>query len=204
MSGKNILIKILGFGLSIVIILTVASGVKYFHTLLENHFFETYDFPSETTGPGVGETISLNFLKNKNEMPLSESQNGKIIVLGVVDPDCGACKVAKDQISRVRDEIQSHDVQYIPVSFTSRDSEKFFKLADSFGLSTNAFLWSDFNDLASESLQVMVVPSHLLIDSNGRILKKFEGTNKDRIVRMRMANQIIKEVLQEKEKNKTY
>jgi peroxiredoxin len=204
MLRNSLVLKIIGLGVCLIIIPVVASGVKYSYSLLNYHFFESHEFPVETTGPKIGETISLNYLKDKTGRTVSESKNGKILLLGIVDPDCGACKLAKDQITWVQEGVQSKNVEYILVSFTSTNSEKFFKYTDSFGFPTNAFLWSDFNNTQSDSLQAIVVPSHILIDSSGRILKRFPGTNAERYVRRNMASQIIKEVLEEKDKIETY
>ncbi len=123
-------------------------------------------------------------------------------MLGIVDPECGACTIAKDQITLIREGIQNTDVEYILVSFTSKASVKEFSAyADSFNLSSTSFLWKDNSNPSPESLLTMVVPSHFLIDSDGKILRKFHGTDKEISVRKRMAKQIIKEISIETQKS---
>jgi hypothetical protein len=43
----------------------------------------------------------------------------------------------------------------------------------------------------------MVLPSHLLLDANGLIVKKWPGTNYSASVREKMANQIVTETIAE-------
>lgn len=147
----------------------------------------------------MGDVIPIESLKNKDGKTISQIYAGKLILLGIVDPECGACKLAKDQITWIQEDAQANDINYVLTSFTSTGSkEKFLEFTDSFRFPANTFQWSS-PDQPPTSLRNFVVLSHLLIDSNGKILRKFPGTSQDYYVRRRMAKQITKEILQIKE-----
>lgn len=44
---------------------------------------------------------------------------------------------------------------------------------------------------------MMVIPSHILIDPTGIIVRKWPGTDRNKKVRFRMANQIAADTLEE-------
>lgn len=189
----------------ILICLFTAFGVRYLYSTAESYFAIEYDFSTYKSGPNVGEVISLEGLMDRTGKSFSKSEHKELILIAVVDPECGASKVAKDQIGWIQEALSKVDVEYILVSFTSKATlEEFSLFADSFNLSTNSLVWKNNSSPKPESLLTMVVPSHFLIDYNGKILKKFPGTNKNTSVRKKMAKQIVKEVIIEAKKRNNF
>lgn len=158
-----------------------------YRPLFEQHPLET--------GPPIGQQIDISRLKSRDGRSLLEVSENRPVMLVVVDPDCGLCGVAADQMRWVRDGISGVQLPYYMVSFTAQlHSADFFNYAKSFDLRTESFLWS--NDLPPpSSFSSMVVPSHLLLGPGGVLINKWPGSHGDLSVRHRMANQIIADTL---------
>ncbi|MEK6282054.1 MAG: hypothetical protein AABN95_16995 [Acidobacteriota bacterium] len=93
-------------------------------------------------------------------------------------------------MNTIRDRLAGAGINYYFVSFTfSKDRSKFFKYTDSLGINAPAFLAPTKSQI--ESLSMMVVPSHILVDRNGIILQKWPGTDSNKEVRDRMADQVL-------------
>ncbi len=191
--------RITEISICIFVIVGVAYGLRYVHSFMTDYFVASYDFSTYQKGPQAGDVIPVENLKNRERKEISEVYQDKLILLGIVDPECGACRVAKDQIAWIQEDIQAHDIVYVFASFTHIGTEEeFFKYTDSFGFEADSFKWTS-PDPPPISLKSFVVPSHLLMDSKGKILGKFPGTNRDIAIRKRIAKQITKEVLHIKE-----
>lgn len=183
----------------IAVVAGCAYGIVFVHSFVTDNLSMGYDFSTFKGGPQIGDVIPIDSLDNKDGKKISEIYDGKLILLGIVDPGCGACKVARDQIFWINENIQANDISYAFVSFTFTGSKvEFFRYSNSFGFKADSFQWTG-SDPPPTSLRRFVVPSHLLIDSKGKILGKFPGTNADIKIRERIAKQITKEVLQMKE-----
>lgn len=188
--------KVTGLLLCVFALLVTAFTVSYLFSLSQKYFVSDNElFYSAKEDPQVGETITLYGLKDKNGQPFDANERKEFILLSIVDSDCGACKVARDQINWIQKGIKESEVEYIFVSFTSKmPFDKFLDYTQNHYQSTNLFLWKDNSSPSPKSLSTTVVPSHILIDSDGKILKTFLGTHKDRSTRKKMADYIIKEV----------
>lgn len=194
LKNNGIMKRVLGFCICILVCLATAFTVSYFYSFAKDYFAADYEFSADGD-PKVGETIVLNGLTDKNGKSFIDTKHKKFILLGIIDPDCGACAVAKDQIMLIQEGLQNTNVEYVLVSFTSKVSlQKFSAYADSFNLSSNSFLWKGSSNPSPQSLLTAVVPTHLLITSDGKILRKFYGTDKETSVRKKMVRQIIKEI----------
>lgn len=165
---------------------------------------EGYDFSyslDETepgAGPKVGEKVDVSGLKTNNGIKFSSIADHGLIMLVTVDPNCGACKTASDEIRDVQRRIQQLGISYYLVSFTSPNPRsEFFQYTDSFRTDTSAFLWDMSEMKPPESLHTMVLPSHILVDSNGVVIRKWLGTDIHKPVRRRMANQIVADAFTE-------
>lgn len=197
MLRNNKIIKIvLGLTLFVSVCLTTAFTVKYSYLFVQNYFTPDFEFYSDEDDPQIGEIINLQGLKDKNGESFQNKKHKGLILMGVVDPECGACLVAKDQINWIQEGIKQSDVEYIFVSFTSDKSlDEFSSYTKKHYKSTNSFLWENSSSITPKSLLTTVVPSHILINSDGKILKTFFGTRKDKSLRERMAKKIIEEVI---------
>ena len=169
---------------------------------------EGFDFSSSTdknnpsAGPQAGTRINLARLKMRNGEPLANVLHTPLIMLVTVDPECGACKVASDEMHDVQNRVQPLGIEYYPVSVTasitsSKSSAEYFNYTDSFGFGTPGFLWANDEERPPEALFTMVVPSHLLLDRNGLIVRKWPGTDRSERLRRSMANQIVADTVAE-------
>lgn len=165
---------------------------------------EGYDFSyslDETqpgAGPKVGEKVDVSELKTNTGIRFSSIADHKLIMLVTVDPNCGACKTASDEIRDVQRRIKQFGIPYYLVSFTSPNPRsEFFQYTDSLRTNTLAFLWDMSEKKPPESLHTMVLPSHILVDSNGVVIRKWLGTDVHKPVRRRMANQIVADAFTE-------
>ena len=165
---------------------------------------EGYEFnsPEDTNaswiGPRIGEQIDLKRLKDNAGTSLSGAVNNRMSMLVLVDPQCGACRVASDEMRIVRNTVMNAGIQYYLVSVTSSvPSVDFFKYADSLDLDARAYLWATNESSPSEQLYSMVLPSHILVDPTGHIIRKWPGTSTSQAIRFRMAKQITSDALAE-------
>ena len=67
-------------------------------------------------------------------------------------------------------------------------------------IADRSYIWKEAKDDINISLQQMVVPAHILIDSSGTVLKRFPGSARARENRDRMGNRIVEEILGEKQR----
>lgn len=119
---------------------------------------EGFDFSSSTdmnnpsAGPQNGTQINLAHLKMRNGEPLTNVVHTQLIMLVTVDPECGACKVASDQMHDIQNGVQPQGIEYYPVSVTasitsSKSAAEYFSYADSFAFNTPGFLWANDEEL---------------------------------------------------------
>lgn len=121
-----------------------------------------------------------------------------LVMVVLVDPECGACKAASDEMRDVRNRIALAGIKYYPASVTARQSpSQFLEYTQSLGIGGPAFLWQEQDEAASASLFGMVLPSHLLLDNSGVIVRKWPGTDQSPQIRRRMANQIVADSIEE-------
>lgn len=156
-----------------------------------------FDFsavPTEWAGPDVGQRIDLRRLKDRNGGTLLNTLTARPVMLITVDPQCGLCKLTIEQMQEISQRVREKGIRYCVVSFTSPQPASFFRFADSLNLDVSAFLWAIDEEQPAKSLSSMTIPSHLLLDSNGRILGKWPGSNEDQSIRRRITNQILTDV----------
>ena len=159
-------------------------------------FREGFDFnrirseENEWRGPIFGERIDLAQLRGADNVTRPDIRNTQLLMIVVVSPECGLCKVATDETRYVRDQIKPLGIPYYVVSFVPSDNPTgFFEYCDSLRLGVPEFLWTKEQPLTS--LSTMVIPSHLLLDRNGVIVRTWPGSNDDKTFRVRMGNQIV-------------
>ena len=164
-----------------------------------------YDYDSiikkgyEWAGPKAGESINFDYLTDVNSKQLSEVSNRQLILLSVVDSESGSCRKARDQMRFLQENLKSLDVDYFIISFSQKSSNiELFKYVQSMNLTATTYSWTGGYENIIPSVNKMVLPSHILVDSKGKVIKSFPGTDNDKSVREKMTNQIIKEVNKEK------
>jgi hypothetical protein len=198
--GKKILLIALCF-LTVLVAAFVTS-------LTKSYFFSRFDYDSirkdekiSWKGPEEGEKIKLSGFKNERSAPIPQLPNKTLILLSLVDPKCGMCKRSADLIEHVRNEAESHQVKFFLISVTPEVSnEEFLEYAKTFGDSVEIFSWRNEDGSLLPSLQKMVVPSFILVDENGVVLRRFPGSSNEITIRDQMGTQIINETLSEKAK----
>jgi hypothetical protein len=147
-------------------------------------------------GPDIGEKIDLTRLRTKNGETLASVIGKRPIVLVSVNPDCGMCKAAKDEMSYLREKLSSMDINYYIVFFASETPRlDFFRYGDSLKVGAPSFLWNADSGPPPESVFKIVNPSHLLLNVDGTVIRVWPGSNNDKGVRDRMAHQIMAETL---------
>ncbi|MBA2495110.1 MAG: hypothetical protein H0V31_10510 [Acidobacteria bacterium] len=87
------------------------------------------------------------------------------------------------------------DCDYAIVSFSQKLAHKeLSQYLMERNLSADSFLWIGGVNNILPSINKMVLPSHILVDRQGEVIKTFPGTDKEKSVRERMANQIVNEI----------
>lgn len=195
---------LLSVGICLLLTVIIFFSIK----LVRWSFSDKFNFDSvrqnanlDWTGPKDGETITLTNLKTKQGEQFPQLPKQSLILLSIVDPNCQMCKVSQDLITQVQSEAESNQIYFAMVSFIPQaNTEKYFNYAETLSKSDRVYLWQGEKDNLLPDLQKMVVPSHLLINEQGIILRRFPGSSKDKAIRNQMANQIITEMLAEKAK----
>jgi hypothetical protein len=156
------------------------------------------DETDPAVGPKIGERIDITSLKARDGKRLSSVEDRRVMMLVTVDPMCGACKAAVDEIRDVQSRIADFDVAHYVVSFTSsKPRDFFFNYVDSLNLDLPTFLWDMSEKKPPEALYTMVMPSHILVDREGVVVRKWPGTDTRKLIRQRMANQIVADTIEE-------
>jgi hypothetical protein len=116
-------------------------------------------------------------------------------MIATVNPLCGFCKIASDEMQYVQGQMALKNVRYYLVSFTppGNDSD-FYEFCDALKLGVPGFQWSKDAAPAKDALSRMVTPSHALIDYDGTVLRVWPGTSAEQSVRDRMGRQIVNDV----------
>lgn len=165
--------------------------------LIEGFDFNLLRAPeNEWRGPDIGDKIDLIRLRMKDGKTLASVVGQKPIVLVSVSPSCGMCKIARDEMSYLREKLSTMDINYYMVCFASETQPlDSFRYSDSLGIRTPSFIWNAEEGRPPESIVIMTTPSHLLLNSDGRVLHVWPGSYNDKAVRDRMASQIIADTL---------
>ncbi len=178
-------------------------GFKYIF-----HNTATYDYESivsnekyDWTGPKIGQRIALDKLTDVDGILLSQNSRNSLTVISVIDPECGACKGAKDQMQFIQNSLVDNEIEYCVVSFSTKiSSEELVEFSRTLDLSAKSYIWAGNKAEILPEINKMVIPTHILVDSQGFVLKSFPGTDRDEDIRSQMSERIIEEVLKEKSK----
>jgi len=88
-------------------------------------------------------------------------------------------------------------VPYYQISVTARSAADFSPYAGSLNAKAAAFLWSANGIEPQEALYKMVPPSQILVDADGRIVRRWPGTDQRKDARYNMSSQIVADTLEE-------
>ena len=153
------------------------------------------------SGPKEGERIELSKFRTEQGESFPQFPEKSLILLSVVDPKCEMCRLSTDLIQKVQRDAESHQVRFFIVSFVSKaPKEEFFRYANTICKSDGSYFWQGEKEQLLPALEKMVVPSQLLVNEKGTVLRRFSGSSTDKPVRDQMARQIITETLAEKAK----
>jgi hypothetical protein len=163
---------------------------------------EGFDFSAilhkdnEWRGPDIGEKLDLTQLKEKDGSTLANVIGKRPAMLVAVNPDCGMCTLAADEMRYIRDQLSSTGIGYYPVSFQPTD-EGFDPNAyiGSLDLGKVAFQWAAGTPIPQESILNMTSPSHILVGLDGTVIKVWPGSYGEKSVRDRMGKQIVADTL---------
>ncbi len=99
---------------------------------------------------------------DENNKSLSEVSNRQLILLSVVDPECGACRTAKDQMKFLQESLKIKDVDYFIISFSQKLSPvELAQYVKSMNLTANTYSWTGNYEDIIPSIDKMVLPSHI-------------------------------------------
>lgn len=205
-----------GFTLSIIIVGTITFAVGVFvgkgflvpkespkaSTPSSPFLTEGFDFnqlrtaENEWRGPTIGEKIDLTHLKMKDGTTLASMVGTRPIVLVSINPDCAMVRITSDEMSHLREKLSSIDINYYMAFFAAQTPQlDFFTYSDSLNVGAPSFLWDIKAGPPIESIFTMTTPSHLLLNSDGTVIRVWPGSYKDKPVRQRMMRQIIADTL---------
>lgn len=181
-------------------------GFSYFADIVAD--YRGYDYETriasgfDWAGPKRDEIIDTKYLLNRNNVSLAQIPKSRLSLLTVVDPSCGACKLTREQFRFLSDKLPKNGIDYYVVTFSPNvTSAELSEYVKSLGLDANSFAWSNGLESVLPSLKTIAYPSQILIDSNGKVIKSFPGTNPEKRVRERMVRQVLKEAIGEKKRH---
>lgn len=151
---------------------------------------------SETwKGPDIGEKIDLKMLKAADGSGIAQLLGKQPVMLASINPTCGMCKVARDEMLFVREMLVPEGVQYYAVCFNpTGPAHNFFGYAKALRFPDPAFEWQG-EESPLRGVRDMTVPSHLLVNQEGIVLQVWPGSSAEKDIRQRMATQIINDTL---------
>jgi hypothetical protein len=153
----------------------------------------------EWGGPREGEKIELSKFRTEQGEPFPEFPEKSLILLSVSDPRCEMCRLSVDLIEQVETEAKLNQVKFFIVSLVPEVTKaEFFHYVKKLGKAEESYSWQGEKESILPALQKMVVPSHLLINEKGIVLRRFPGSSREKAIRVQMAKQIIAETLAEK------
>ncbi len=203
---KTLKLKVLSVAICLVLTLGIELAIRgfpYFVNLVED--FRGYDYESKIAkqygwiGPKPGEILDPNYLVNTNGTTLYQLPKNELILLTVVDPGTGACKQTREQMLFLDENLQGKGVDRFIVCFSQKVSPSdLSEYVKSINLNTSSLSWTNGLESILPSIKAIVFPSHILIDSDGIVIKSFPGTSNEKLVRDRMAREVLRQVMVEK------
>lgn len=201
--------KILGFLMCLLLTALVVVSTKGIHYLWsESRATGGFDYSQVLdnerfiwTGPKVDEKIEINNFRGKDGSDFPHLTSKNLIMLSFLSSKCEMVKLSSDQMQYVHSQALKNNIDYYFISLgTNETPTEFFNFVETLPFPAKSFIWTDKTENLSANLIDMVVPSHILINNDGVVLRRFPGTRIDKNLRDKMANQIVSEMLEEKAK----
>ena len=149
----------------------------------------------EWRGPDVGTKIDLTRFGMKDGTTLASLMSTEPIVLVSVDRHCAMCRASRDEMNLLREKLTSIGIKYYPVCFGDEATPSdFFDYGDSLELGAPGLLWKHDGGPPPDALLRMVTPSHLLLNSDGTVIRVWPGSYKEKAIRDRMTYQIMADI----------
>jgi len=154
---------------------------------------------------GIGTRIDLKALQTSKQEAIGTVLGKKLLLMALIDPDCGPCHGSKDMIENIHAHTDELGIIYLPVVLHPRANLEPAPFVRELGFE-NWIQW-DPNLALPEWLNRLGTPSHVLTNSDGVVLQVWPGTNVYAATRQRMAQQIssdlslISEVLKANQTN---
>lgn len=145
-------------------------------------------------GPDLGTRVDLARLESREGKTLAGIVDNRPIMIVALSPECPMCSIANDELLHLRDELANRNVKYYMSFFTAPTPDAdTFKYADGLNLGVPSFIWNKTSGPPPEPIFKMTTPSHLLVRSDGTVIRVWPGSYADKSVRDRMARQILSE-----------
>lgn len=142
-------------------------------------------------GPKKGEFINLSEFKTENGDHLPLSPNDQFILLSIVSTRCRMVKNARELVSDARAYAADKKIKSFILSIDGR--YEYSTLYDLFQVK-EVYTWQSEKEVLAPTLKQMVVPSHILIDGNGKVLVTFPGGSAEQGMRIAMSRQMREEI----------
>jgi hypothetical protein len=162
----------------------------------------------------VGARLDLSGFRARDGTGLQEFIGKRQVCLLIVDHECKSVVGAADEMQDIYRRLAHSGIRYVVVAAPPEDTDTiisklgrafgithkgeqsfFHRSAENLGFDVPAFYWSDSKP-APPALSRTPKPSHVLADSEGKVLHTWAGTSLLQSERERMANQIVSDVLQ--------
>jgi hypothetical protein len=145
-------------------------------------------------GPDLGTKVDLTRLESREGKTLAGVIDNRPLMIVALSPECPMCSIANDELLHLRDELANRNVNYYISFFTTQaPAADTFKYADGLNLGVPSFIWNKTSGPPPEPIFKMTTPSHLLVRSDGTVIRVWPGSYAEKSVRDRMARQILSE-----------
>jgi hypothetical protein len=194
--------RAIGFVAGVIVLLALAAVAArvYLRPMSSPFLTEGFDFNMlrkpeiDWRGPDLGTKVDLTRLESREGKTLAGITDSRPIMIVALSPECPMCSIANDELLHLRDELANRNVKYYISFFTAQTPDvDTFKYADGLNLGVPSFIWNKTSGPPPEPIFKMTTPSHLLVRSDGMVIRVWPGSYADKSVRDRMARQILSE-----------
>ena len=149
----------------------------------------------DAAGPAVGEVLDLSSIRTRTNSTFAQTLKDRpLAMLALIDPHCGACSASKTSLRSLGEQLEKGGIRYYVLMIPEgTEPQKYFTYVDAMNLNAESFIWPTAETNAPASLLTMVVPSHLLVTGEGRIVGKWPGVPRNAESRDNAFSQIATE-----------
>ncbi|GEM_PF-4361638 len=144
--------------------------------------------------PGIGFRFDSSNLVGLDGLQKNPDSANNLTLLVVLNPSCKACDISADLYNSVRASAQKINVHYYPCSFIPLGPNfNLTSYAEKFGFD-DFLTWNGGSEMPME-LTRFQTPTHILLNSDGIIIRVWPGTNGIGSTRRIMGEQIGEDLL---------